>query len=153
MEKVINILTYLYRNYPNSNQLSYSRTMKILYLIEWRFAITKFEKLTDINWTLTRFGPYYDKLIQIFEDSQNFDIITKFDDHNNQLLIIKFLRKSEKLPLKEDTEEVIDFVIKHVSELKWSELNNIVNSTYGVINSKSNEIIDVVQLAKKYKNV
>lgn len=153
MEKVINILIYLYRKYPNSNQLSFSRTMKLLYLIEWRFSITNFKKLTDISWTQTKYGPYYNNLIQIFEDSSNFELITKIDDNNNQHIVIKFIDLKNELNLNIDSKIVIDFVIERCQNLSWSELNNIVNSTYGIINSNQNEIIDIVTLAKKYKNV
>ena len=153
MEKLIDILIYLYRKYPNSNQLSFSRTMKLVYLIEWRFAIINFEKLTDINWTLTKYGPYYSNLIKIFKESSNFELITKIDDNNNQQIVIKFTDKKNDLNLNENTKAVIDFVISHCQNLSWSELNNIVNSTYGIINSNENEIIDILTMAKKYKNV
>lgn len=152
MDKVEDILIYLYRNYPSSNQLSFSRTMKLLYLIDWRFAITNFEKLTTINWTLTKYGPYYNNLIQVFEESACFDIITKIDENNNQQLVIKFIDNSKILLKSESAKISIDFVIDHCKNLTWSELNNIVNSTYGVIKSNLNEIIDVVSLAREYKH-
>lgn len=153
MEKVIDILIYLYKSYPNSNQLSYSRTMKLIYLIEWRYCITKFEKLTDIQWILTQYGPYYSNLINIMQDSSNFEIETKFEENNKQEIIIKFLNKKQNLHLKEQTIEVINFVVNHCSEMSWSELNNLVNSTYGIVNSNINEVINIEYLAKKYKNV
>jgi hypothetical protein len=153
MEKIIDILIYLYRNYPNSNELSFSRVMKLVYLIEWKFAITKFEKLTDITWTLTKYGPYYNNLIKIFEESSNFEFKTKIDDKNNQQIIIKYLKVDKDLSLKDETKIVIDFAIQHCKDLSWVELTNIVNSTYGIINSNQNEIIDITYLAKKYKNV
>ena len=74
MERVINILDYLYLQYPNSNQLSISRVMKLLYLIEWRYAITKFEKLTDVEWMQTEYGPFYKALRGIFNESSNFEV-------------------------------------------------------------------------------
>jgi hypothetical protein len=153
MEKVIDILIYLYKSYPNSNQLSYSRTMKLIYLIEWRYGILKFEKLTDIQWILTQYGPYYSNLINIMQDSSSFDIETKFEANNKQEIIIKFLNNKQNLPLKEHTMNVINFVIYHCSEMSWSELNNLVNSTYGIVNSNINEVINIEYLAKKYKNV
>lgn len=150
MERLINILDYLYLNYPNANQLSYSRVMKLLYLIEWRYAITKFEKLTDIEWMQTEFGPYYKSLLVIFSESSNFDVSIKLDDNKNEQIVITFLNKKNNI-IKVNTKEVIDFVILHCKDYSWMELNNLVNSTYGTLNTPQGHIIDIVTLAKKYR--
>lgn len=152
MERVINILDYLYSQYPNPNQLSISRVMKLLYLIEWRYAITKFQKLTDIEWLQTEYGPFYKSLRLIFDESSNFNVLIKKDDYNKEQIIIDFLNRKENLAAKVETKEVVDFVIAHCKDYNWSELNNLVNSTYGVINTPQGQIINVVELAKKYKN-
>jgi hypothetical protein len=150
MERVINILDYLYLRYPNSNQLSLSRVMKLLYLIEWRFAITKFGKLTDIDWLQTEYGPFYKSLRSIFNESSNFEVIIKIDDNNKEQLVINFLNKKENFYLTNDTKEVIDFVISHCQNYSWTELNTLVNSTYGVLSTPQGQIINLVILAKQY---
>ena len=132
MERVINILDYLYVKYPNSNQLSISRVMKLLYLIEWRFAITRFEKLTDIEWLNTEYGPFYKSLRRIFNESSNFTVTIKLDESGREQTIIFFLNKKDSINLKSETIDVIDFVIEHCKNYSWTELNNLVNSTYGV---------------------
>lgn len=151
MEQVINILDYLYLKYPNPNQLSISRVMKLLYLIEWRYAITKYEKLTDIEWINTEYGPFYKSLKDIFKDSSNFNIEDDVDDTGRNQTMIRFLNKKENISLKEGTKEVVNFVIDICKDYSWVELNNLVNSTYGIINTSQGEIINVVELAKKYK--
>lgn len=151
MERVINILDYLYLNYPNSNQLSISRVMKLLYLIEWRYAITKFEKLTDVEWMQTEYGPFYKALRSIFNESSNFEVTIKLDDNKKEQIVITFLNKKENLNLKAENKEVIDFVIQHCKDYSWSELHNLVNSTYGVLNTQQGQIIDIVNLAIKYR--
>lgn len=151
MEKVINILDYLYLKYPNSNQLSISRVMKLLYLIEWRYAITKFDKITDIEWLHTEYGPFYTLLRTIFNESSNFHLSIKIDENNKEQIIIKFLNKKENLTLRDDVKEVVDFVIQHCKDYSWNELNNLVNSTYGIINTPQGQLINIVQLAKIYK--
>lgn len=153
MERVINILDYLYLKYPNSNQLSISRVMKLLYLIEWRYAITKFEKLTDIEWMQTEYGPFYKTLRSIFNDSSNFDISIKIDHNNREQLVIVFLNRKESLSLKEEGKEVVDFVINHCKDYSWTELNNLVNSTYAALGTPKGQIIDLINLAKKYKDI
>lgn len=150
MERVINILDYLYLHYPNSNQLSISRVMKLLYLIEWRFAITKYEKLTDIDWLMTEYGPFYKSLRSIFNESSNFEVLIKIDNNNKEQLVINFLNKKENFNLRNDTKEVIDFVISHCQNFSWTELNTLVNSTYGVLNTPQGQIINLVILSKQY---
>lgn len=152
MERVINILDYLYLQYPNSNQLSISRVMKLLYLIEWRYAITKFEKLTDIEWMQTEYGPFYKTLRSIYNESSNYEVTIKLDDKNREQTVIIFLNKKENLSLKDEAKKVVDFVINHCKDYSWTELNNLVNSTYGVLNTPQGQIIDVVNLARKYRD-
>lgn len=151
MERVINILDYLYLQYPNSNQLSISRVMKLMYLIEWRYAITKFEKLTDIEWMQSEYGPFYNSLRGIFNMSSNFEVSIKLDDNKKEQTVILFLNKKENLILKDDTREVVDFVIEHCKDYSWRELNNLVKSTYGALNTPQGQIIDIVNLARKYR--
>ena len=86
------------------------------------------------------------------EESSNFDLHTKFDENNRQQIIIKFLNKKQDSMLSSDAIMTIDFVVNHCKNMSWTELNNIVNSTYAVINSNQNEMINIVTLAKKYKN-
>lgn len=151
MERVINILDYLYLQYPNPNRLSISRVMKLLYLVEWRYAITKFKKLTDIEWLQTQYGPFYKYLRTIFNESSNFDISIKFDEDNKEQIIIEFLNKKENLTIHDEVKEVVDFVIFHCKDYSWNELNNLVNSTYGILNTPQGQIINMVELAKKYR--
>ncbi|OBW40047.1 hypothetical protein AB670_03610 [Chryseobacterium sp. MOF25P] len=150
MERVINILDYLYLQYPNSNQLSISRVMKLLYLIEWRFAITKFEKLTDIEWLQTEYGPFYKSLRSIFNESSNFEVLIKIDDNNKEQLVINFLNKKDNFNLRNDTKEVIDFVVSHCQNYSWTELNTLVNSTYGVLNTPQGQLINLVMSGQQY---
>ena len=152
MERVINILDYLYVKYPNSNQLSISRVMKLLYLIEWKFAITRFEKLTDIEWLNTEYGPFYKSLRRIFNESSNFTVTIKLDESGREQTIIFFLNKKDSINLKSETIDVIDFVIEHCKSYSWTELNNLVNSTYGVLNTPQGQIIDILKLANDYRN-
>lgn len=152
MERVINILDYLYVKYPNSNQLSISRVMKLLYLIEWRFAITRFEKLTDIEWLNTEYGPFYKSLRRIFNESSNFTVTIKLDESGREQTIIFFLNKKDSINLKSETIDVIDFVIEHCKNYSWTDLNNLVNSTYGILNTPLGQVIDILKLAKEYRN-
>ena len=148
MERVINILIYLYRNYPKSNELSYSRVILLLYLIEWKYSIKYFEKLTDLEWIIKGNKPICKNLYNIFDASSNFTIrIT--EDYQN---IIYFLNSEKIINFeKEKTKETIDFVIEHCKDLEFYDLNNIVSSTYAIINTKENQIINFVKLAKLYK--
>lgn len=153
MVRVINILDYLYFKYPNSNQLSISRVMKLLYLIEWRYAITRFKKMTDIDWLQTEYGPFYKGLRNIFNESSNYEVTLKLDDSGKEQTVIIFLNKKNNFNLDDEVKEVVDFVINHCKEYSWRELNNLVNSTYGVLNTQQGQIINIVMLAKRYKDI
>ena len=92
--------------------------------------------------------PICKSLYKIFNDSSNFTIqIT--EGYQN---IIYFANNEKKITfLVEETEEVINFVIEHCKDLELYDLNYIVSSTYAIINTKENQVIDFVKLAKQYK--
>lgn len=152
MERIINILIYLYQNYPNSNQLSLSRVMKLLYLIEWKYSITYSKKLTDTDWYLSHNGPYLSNLLSIMNDSSNFQLIM-VPDNNVQQIVIKFLNRKQKIELNPNTRETIDFVINVCKNMNWLELNNLVFSTYPIVNGKIDTFIDLQEMAEEYNKV
>lgn len=152
MERIINILIYLYQNYPNSNQLSLSRVMKLLYLIEWKYSITYSKKLTDTDWYLSHKGPYLSNLLLIMNDSSNFQLIM-VPDNSVQQIVIKFLNRKQKIELNPNTIKTIDFVINVCKNMNWLELNNLVFSTYPIVNGKINTIIDLQEMAQEYNKV
>lgn len=152
MERIINILIYLYQNYPNSNQLSLSRVMKLLYLIEWKYSITYSKKLTDTDWYLSHKGPYLSNLLSIMNDSSNFQLIM-VPDNNVQQIVIKFLNRKQKIELNPNTTETINFVINVCKNMNWLELNNLVFSTYPIVNGKIDTFIDLQEMAEEYNKV
>ncbi|MBC7524889.1 MAG: SocA family protein [Flavobacterium sp.] len=152
MENLNNILVHLFNNYPNSKELSFSRVMKLLFLIDWKYAITKFERLTNLNWTLNQFGPYNSSILDIMDNSNDFEIKRIVNEDNKNIVLINFLEKGE-YDLKAETKHTIEFVINHCSKMSWSELNNLVNSTFPIIRGKINSELNLIELAKEYKNI
>jgi hypothetical protein len=152
MENSNNILVYLFNNYPNSKELSFSRVMKLLYLIDWKYSITKFERLTVLNWILNQFGPYNSSLLDIMDNSNDFEIKRIVNEDNKNIILINFLEKGD-YDLKAETKRTIEFVINHCSKMSWSEVNNLVNSTYPIIRGKINSELNLLELAKEYKNI
>lgn len=150
MENITHIQEYLYNKYPNSNQLSISRAMKLFYLIEWRYAITEFKKLTEAEWRLNQYGPFYSKFKDYFTQSDCFNVVENTIE-NKKEIIIKYQSCSIPSSLKQETTTVIDFVIEKCHSYSWSELNNLINSTYGIINTQEGHVIDVLKLAMTYK--
>lgn len=152
MENLNNILVYLFNNYPNSKELSFSRVMKLLYLIDWKYSITKYERLTDLNWILNQFGPYNSSLLDIMDNSNDFEIKRIVNEENKNIILINFLERGD-YDLKAEAKRTIEFVINHCNKMSWSEVNNLVNSTFPIIRGKINSELNLLELAKEYKNI
>ena len=51
MNKIIdNVVRYLVRHYPESSELNKTKLTKLVYLIDWKYAQTYREQVTNIKW-------------------------------------------------------------------------------------------------------
>ena len=85
-------------------------------------------------------------------DSSNFQLIM-IPDNSVQQIVIKFLNRKQKIELNPNTTETIDFVINVCKNMNWLELNNLVFSTYPIVNGKIDTFIDLQEMAEEYNKV
>jgi len=152
MEKTIEILKYLFSRYPNPNELSKARVVKMVYLADWKSAFTQGHQLTDIKWIYNHYGPYVDDIITIIKSDENFKVKSDLNYYNQPREIIILKRKVEA-KISESTKEILDFVISKTSHLYWDEFIKLVYSTYPIIKEKKLNQLNLTELASEYKNV
>lgn len=150
MEKLVNILKYIYLNYPNVNQLSKPRLVKLLYLLDWKHCLTYENQATNINWYFNHYGPYVEDVINLIRqrsdlfETQSYD--TQFGIGHKIIYI-----GDKNIQLTDDVTEVLDFVIEKTNKLNWGQFINLVYDTYPIrINSKYSEL-NLIEDSKKYK--
>lgn len=151
MEKTIEILKYLFSNYPNPSELSKARAVKMVYLADWKSAITREKQLTNIKWIYNHYGPYVHDIIELIRQDENFNIKSGVNVYNQPKDIIQ-LRNKVKTNLDKETKEILDFVIEKTSPLYWDDFIRLVYSTYPIVKEKKLNLLDLNKLAKEYKN-
>jgi hypothetical protein len=152
MENTIDILKYLFSNYPYASELSKARAVKMVYLADWKSAIKYDKQLTDVKWIYNHYGPYVDDVIGLLRSDSAFEIIPGFNSHNQPKELIKLVRKVDT-NLSTETREILDFVIQKTSFLNWEEFIKLVYSTYPIIKEKKLSELNLINLAREYKNV
>ena len=149
MEKTIEVLKYLFSNYPNPSELSKARVVKMVYLADWKSAIENGNQLTDIKWIYNHYGPYVVDIIDVIRSDNNFEIISDINYHNKPKEIIRLKRRVDA-EIKESTRKILDFVIERTSPLYWNEFITLVYSTYPILTEQKLNYLDLPKLAKEY---
>lgn len=152
MQKLEDIIAYLYQQSPNKDDLSKGRVTKLIFLADWRMSLMARKQVSDLRWYVNKYGPYADDLetlfrtgdVFVFRDTGNYyggnkkTIAFKVEDH----LYNPALADLEK--------QVIDATIKATAELGWNEFSNMVNRTYPLVNGEKYDFLDLPQLASQY---
>lgn len=152
MEKTIEILKYLFSNYPNPSELSKARAVKMIYLADWKSAITNGNQLTDIKWIYNHYGPYVEDVIDTIRKDENFEVIPDTNYFNQPKEVIR-LKKKVEADIAESSKNILDFVIEKTSPLYWDDFIRLVYSTYPIVKEKKLNRLNLTELAKEYKNV
>jgi len=63
MSKLRDIVAYFCSNYVYKDELSKVRLTKMVYLVDWRSAITDGKQLTRIQWHFNHYGPYVEDVV------------------------------------------------------------------------------------------
>lgn len=151
MAKLGEILVYLFWKYPNPNELSKARVVKMIYLADWRSAITKGKQITSINWIYNHYGPYVNDIADYVKKDDRFEIKSTTNYWGEFKEVITLKPKEFTIDLDKDTISILDFVIEGTSKLYWNDFIKLVYSTYPIKISVKYTKLNLVELAKKYK--
>lgn len=152
MTELVQILSYLVKNYPHKNELSKARLTKMVYLSDWKFSVDNNKQITHLNWFFDNYGPFvWDVIDTINESPDLFDVedIKNYYGADKSLIILKNQNYQPKI---DDTEKkVLDFVIESTRKLCWNDFISLVYSTYPILTSKRYTPLDLPALAKEYR--
>ena len=82
--KLKDVLSYIVKNYPYSDDLTKTRTTKLVYLVDWEYIKKYGRQLTSIEWFFDHYGPYVsdvldeadkDRRISIKKTKSNFGTV------------------------------------------------------------------------------
>ena len=154
MKNLENLIRYIILNYPNSNELSKPRLVKLIYLIDWKFTIENGSQFTDIIWIYNHYGPYVNDVINLMKEKK---AIFKVESYQNSYEGI-----TDKFSLLDKTEILLDDNIKKIADkfinitykLTWSEFINLVYSSYPIKSNLKYSTLNLQELALEFnKNI
>ncbi len=139
MAELKDIITYIYNNYPYRNKLSKARLVRMLYLADWRSAITRGKQLTQVTWKFSENGL----------EPRNMMEEIYIPDESKFNFLIDFSYPS----LTSEDKQVIDHVIGTSSEKSWDALMRLIYSTFPILTQPRSSKLDLVKLAEIYKTI
>ena len=129
MEKSKAVVKYFALTYPWGDVISESRMMKLVFLADWRSALRLGRQITEADWVFGRRGPHSDDILNVIRSTLPESCIN-------------ILIAEEK--------DLLDFVVRSTSRKSWSELTQLVYSTYPLMTKNRFEKLDLISLAKNY---
>jgi len=151
MAKLRDVVAYLVKNYPHKSELSKARLTKMVYLADWRSAITRGKQITNIAWEFNYYGPYVDDVVDVARNDPAFSVERGINFYGEPKEVIKASPDIRHESLTEEEKEILDFVIKSTAPKYWDEFIKLVYSTYPIVSQPRFSKLDLVKLARRYK--
>jgi Protein of unknown function (DUF4065) len=154
MSKLKDALAYILKNYPSNmaDELSNARVTKMLYLADWKQAITKKSQITPINWYFDNYGPFVSDVKNEAEaDRDLFEVNNTYNFYGTPKLTLSLKNKNyEFSELTDDEVASLNHVINETKILGWNSFIKLVYSTYPIASSNRYSILNLVEKAKEY---
>lgn len=154
MNNLEKLIRYILLNYPNLQELSKPRLVKLIYMIDWRYTIETGKQYTDINWVYNHYGPYVNDVIELMKQKDN---IFKVDTYPNPFgggFTDKFtLIDKTKVELDKEVRNIADKFINYTYNLIWSDFINLVYSSYPIKVSLKYSTLNLKELAIEFNKL
>lgn len=151
--ELVDLTRYILKVYPYPEELSKARLNKIIYLIDWKFALEHEKQLTEIDWKFNHYGPYVNIIEETILSDDRFNIKSTTNIYGNEKNIIEIIQDKDFSEPTAKEQEIIDFVIEKTRKFYWDKFINLVYSTYPIISQEKGSQLNLVELAKEYKQI
>jgi len=156
MAELKDIVAYLCDRYLHPKELSNARLTKMVYLADWKSAIERGEQLTNLSWEFSHYGPYVPDIIRLVRSAEDFEVERGQTIYGDQKELVRHKAESdttEYSSLEPEDKDLLDFVIRSVEDKSFNEFVKLVYSTYPIVTQERYTKLDLVSLAKEYKEV
>ena len=154
MNNLEKLIRYILLNYPNLQELSKPRLVKLIYIIDWRYTIENGKQYTDINWMYNHYGPYVNDVINLMKKNPNIFKVETYSNPFGRGNTDKFdLVDKTKIELDENIKSIVDRFIDYTYKLTWSDFINLVYSSYPIKNNLKYSQLDLEKLAIEFNKV
>lgn len=151
MKRFTDLAAYLYLRYPNPRELSLPRLFKLIYLADWKYAIDKGQRLTNLDWTYNHYGPAITEVNSDLERDDRFALekFTTLDGKVGQVVRLKD-NVPEPNSLSDEEKSILDYVVRESHKLDWADFIRLIYSTYPIESQARDTKLDLLQLASEY---
>ena len=148
---ISDLVKYLYLNYPFHGELSKARTVKMVYLADWRSCLLHGCQITGIHWYFNHYGPYVSDIINSIRKDDDFEVrsVTNIFGDNKELIVLK--NRQCSIDVTKEVASILDYVIATTSCLTWDQFISLIYSTYPVVTQPRYTYLDLIQLSQQYK--
>ncbi len=148
---VESLLVYILSKYPYANDLSASRIAKLVYLVDWKFALEYDKQLTDTSWHFNHHGPYVSDFLNIAKNNDTMSIEETTNIYGSRKQLFKLNYEHVEIHISDEVREIVDFVIKATCNKNHDEFIKLVYSTYPVISGDRHSPLNLVEKAREYR--
>jgi hypothetical protein len=151
MNKLLEIVNYVFEKYPKVDELSKPRLVKLIFLIDWKFAINTGEQFTDIKWYFNHYGPYVDDVLNLVKkESEIFNVISTPNSYGGSS---DKITKIKRIPinLNSEVKTAADFIIDKTWKLNWSDFISLVYSSFPIKNNSKYTYLNLSKEAREFK--
>lgn len=153
MERLRDVLLYFCKHYPHPHELSKARLTKMVYLADWRSALTNREQITPIEWEFNHFGPYVRDVENVARHDPDLVVTPTTSLYGAPKDLIAARPGAAEPVIDDDTKEILDFVIEQTKKLYWNDFIALVYSTYPVRESPRYAHLDLVKMANEVRGL
>ena len=152
MASVNDVMAFFCTAYPHKQELSNARLTKMVYLADWKSALSYERQITDIQWTFNHYGPFVNDIhnAALFDD--RFDVLDSVNYYGQPKQIITIKHGSSVGIIPQPEIDILRFVIDQTASLNWESFIRLVYSTYPIIAGEKYSYLNLVEFARIYKN-
>jgi hypothetical protein len=141
-------MAYVCSSYPGSD-LSKAKLAKILYLADWKAALSGRDQITPVQWKFNHYGPYVTDVVDTARDNDGFSLVNDWTAFGNRRTVVRYA--GERPELSQDERDTIDGIIQRVASMSFDAFLKLVYSTYPVVVSDRGSVLDLRRLAGDYQ--
>ena len=153
MKNLEKLTRYILLKYPNLVELSKPRLVKLIYLIDWKYAIENGVQYTDIDWIYNHYGPYVNDVINLMKEKREIFNVNSYRNSYGTITDKFSLKNDAEIELQDDVKSIADKFINYTHSMPWTEFINTVYSSYPMKESIKYSHLDLVKFAQVFNSL
>ena len=136
-----------------ADDFALSRATKMIYLVDWKYALKHGRQATDVRWYFDRFGPYVNLVkdfTERFELKKTKESKGKYSRRVRWLALKTDISRDVGTPLSNEVQSVCDDIIKEVWRLSYIDFIRYVYRTPPVRYCDKFTYMNIVEIAKYF---